>query len=821
MRFYTLALLFPLLSLFIGSSSLAEKEGILSKLLAPGPLIKGHQDLEDKDCLKCHDAGKGVPNEKCLDCHKQIKPFVEQKRGFHGLTDKNCMECHREHKGRDFDSMAIDEKKFDHKKLTGYDLEGKHADIKCTECHKNKLGPKYLRPGDTQYFGNTSTCISCHKKDDVHFFKGNLAKKDCNACHGIKTWKDEIKFDHTRDGNYKLTGKHAEAKCNDCHLTNKNKKIFTYKWPQLKTAKCLTCHEDAHKANLSSRFRGGNCTACHTEQSWKIQTFDHKITGYKLNGRHVEIDCVECHKQNPTAIDKESKKNYKWVGLNKKCLSCHDDFHRFGNAKNPHFGDLNNCIDCHTEKKWTPAINFNHNKHTRYVIDGAHIEVKCKDCHTIKTTKMPIYKFPNLSTKTCENCHKSPHVGVFSKELLKKQCTVCHTTDSWSTHKSNKGFDHSKTRFPLTGAHISTKCNDCHGPAKKQIFKFKSADLKFCVDCHKNIHTNQFSKIFSAQSCTLCHDTKTFKDRLPFDHDKTQYKLKGAHAELKCQDCHTPIDKFSTVVEWPNINKKESPRTLYVSKFLYPDLKQKQCLSCHQDYHQGQLSTKCADCHNEKKWKPTSFNHDMQSDFPLKYKHAEVKCSECHKNTNQFITYKKISTPVVRYKPLSSQCVDCHKDPHKGTLGSRCQECHIEKGWKITRDFHKNFSLTGVHYALACAECHKDGRKLAGMSQQCYTCHQKDDVHSGTLPNCSECHTQHLWELSRFKHSLTNFPLRGAHRTLDCMTCHKEGAYKGLSSQCVSCYMQDYNANLAVTQHNGNFDCAACHRNQFNFGNVQ
>lgn len=810
-----------LLILFFQSFAWGQQEGILNKLLAPGPLIKGHKELEDKDCLKCHDAGKGVPNEKCLDCHKAIRPFVTEKRGFHGLSGKNCMECHREHKGRDFDTMAVDQEKFDHSKLTGYTLEGKHADITCKECHKEKLGPKSIRPGDIRYFGKSASCVSCHKKDDVHFFKGDFAKKDCNACHGLKTWKDDLRFDHDKDTRYKLVAKHKELKCNDCHLADKNRKIFRYKWPQLATAKCLSCHENVHKKTLSRRFSGGNCTTCHTQESWKIEKFNHKITGYALGGRHAELQCTECHKQSPGILQQQSKKNYKWLGLKTQCLTCHDDFHRFGNIKNKHFGNLNNCQSCHTDEAWKPAIKFDHDSHTRYVIDGAHLKVKCMDCHTTKKPpRRVIYKFPKLEEKTCENCHKNPHIGVFSKALLQKKCTDCHTTDSWNTMKSGKGFDHAKTRFPLTGAHTSAKCTDCHGPAGKQVFKFKSADAKFCIDCHKNTHVNQFSKKFSAQSCTACHDTKSFKNRLPFDHNQTSYKLTGAHAKVKCQECHVPTTASATPIEWPNASKKDSPHSLRLGKFLFPEMSQKQCLTCHQDYHQGQLDLRCTQCHTEDAWKPNSFDHNKQSTFPLKFKHAQAKCSECHKNTNRFIVHKGVNRPVVRYKPLSNQCVDCHKDPHRGDLGNRCQECHIEKDWKVTRSFHKNFTLTGVHYSLACAECHKDGRKLAGMSQQCYTCHQKDDVHSGTLPNCKECHTQQFWELSRFKHSLTRFPLRGAHRTLDCMECHRTGVYNGLNSQCVACHLPDYNAN-PIPQHNGNLDCASCHHNQFSFGNVR
>jgi nitrate/TMAO reductase-like tetraheme cytochrome c subunit len=176
---------------------------------------------------------------------------------------------------------------------------------------------------------------------------------------------------------------------------------------------------------------------------------------------------------------------------------------------------------------------------------------------------------------------------------------------------------------------------------------------------------------------------------------------------------------------------------------------------------------------------------------------------------------------------MGQQCVDCHKDVHRGGFGNQCQECHVPRGWKVTKDFHKNFTLTGVHYTLECAECHKDGRKLSGLSQQCMSCHQKDDVHSGTLPDCKECHRQHFWDVAGFKHSMTRFPLRGAHRTIDCLDCHNKGGwlgiYKGMSTQCQSCHAADFTAATSASALAGHSaatsasDCSQCHRNQFSF----
>ena len=346
--------LFFMLAVCISAIGSAESEGILNKLLAPGPLIEGHKSLESKDCLECHDAGKGISDAKCMTCHKEIKTFFSVKKGFHGINTQACTKCHSDHKGREFNSTAVDAKNFDHLKMTGYALDGKHAEIKCIDCHTHKRTNMVIRKSETRYTGQTTSCVSCHKKDDVHFFKGDFAKKDCNSCHTSKTWKDDIKFDHDKDTKFKLVGHHAEMKCNDCHQPDKKqKKVMKYTWPNLQQAQCLACHQDFHKKNLSSKFAGGDCTQCHTQQVWKIEKFKHEITKFKLNGKHAETKCIECHK--PQALTKTSRpievKNLNFTGLRTQCLSCHDNFHKFGAFKSAKMGDLNQCLKCHTEKR--------------------------------------------------------------------------------------------------------------------------------------------------------------------------------------------------------------------------------------------------------------------------------------------------------------------------------------------------------------------------------------------------------------------------------------------------------------------------------------
>jgi len=110
--------------------------------LSPGELSKAHAYLEGlTNCTKCHMLGEKETTSKCLECHKEIKNLISQKKGYHSSSEvngKKCAECHGEHFGRDFKLIRFDDKKFDHK-LTGYNLEGKHKETKCVDCHKTEF----------------------------------------------------------------------------------------------------------------------------------------------------------------------------------------------------------------------------------------------------------------------------------------------------------------------------------------------------------------------------------------------------------------------------------------------------------------------------------------------------------------------------------------------------------------------------------------------------------------------------------------------------------------------------------------------------------
>lgn len=362
-------------------------------------------------------------------------------------------------------------------------------------------------------------CYSCHKKQDVH--KGKLGKK-CHTCHDAKSWR-KSGFDHDRKTDFPLRGRHAKIECQLCHIGNKYKDT---------PAKCVGCHKvnDAH----AGRY-GKKCATCHRPDEWKKSIFDHdRKTKYKLTGKHRTASCDSCH----------TGKLYKQK-LKTTCISCHrnDDEHKGRNGSK--------CQNCHTTSSWSKS-RFDHDRKTDFPLTGKHKEVSCEACHRESLEK-------ELATD-CYSCHKfhDPHKGKMGKK-----CDQCHYTSGW---RGKIFFEHDITRFPLIGGHAVVPCEECHLSRS-----FKDAPLS-CVKCHKK--DDEHKGRFGAE-CGDCHNPNSWKTWI-FDHDtRTDFRLDGAHEDLRCHDCHkTRLDKDSRLAG--------------------------SCAACHRDddIHNGGFGRNCQQCHN-------------------------------------------------------------------------------------------------------------------------------------------------------------------------------------------------------------------------------
>ena len=201
----------------------------LSKLqaqLSPGDLASAHAHLEGvSNCTQCHVLGEKVSDNKCLDCHKEIKTRVDRQSGYHSSSEvkgKDCATCHSEHHGRKFDMIRFDEDNFKHQ-LTDYELTGAHKKIDCRKCHiSDFIEDRDLKKRSETYLGLDQECISCHT--DYH---QKTLTNDCASCHSTDAFSPAGNFNHDKT-DFSILGKHKEVECIECHQRKLDKgKIFS------------------------------------------------------------------------------------------------------------------------------------------------------------------------------------------------------------------------------------------------------------------------------------------------------------------------------------------------------------------------------------------------------------------------------------------------------------------------------------------------------------------------------------------------------------------------------------------------------------------
>jgi hypothetical protein len=723
-------------------------------LASPGPLSQPHAAL-DASCDKCHVPFKGIPSSACLACHTGTRARIESGTGTHAQWEKQgrkCSSCHTDHKGRGHALTPAPEKNFDHA-ITGFLLVGKHQSVACASCHtKGANGPRWV--------GLAKDCAGCHA--DVH--KGALGNR-CSTCHAVAGWKPTTRT--IADHQVPMNGQHAGLtcalchklgahlastwSCGDCHKQNHGGTKApcatchnTTDWKSAtfqhdfctcilpgkhQTAQCLACHPKfvftptpfacaaCHTKDRKHEDLGA-CARCHSALSWKTKTFDHNQArvGFKIEGKHLEVGCENCHKQKGV-----------FRGVPKTCEGCHAV---------PKHGNFGACAQCHTVAGWKPQ-NFSHDK-TRFPLDGKHAPVRCETCHA-KFKKGELKPGPN----ECVLCHADPHGGQFraphtslpindSRSVIGKindsrsvmlasngpvphvtspafGCMDCHTTTGWKPSTVDVAM-HGKFSYPLRGRHEDVACARCHDAG---VF---IGTPRTCNACHLDRHRGRVGA-----TCERCHDESGWKHHPGFEHfAATGFALEGAHDGLACAQCHG----------------KNHDRLATITRVT--------CATCHTPRHGDLFGTECASCHKPTKFSDVpKFDH-AQTMFPLDRRHLAVRCTTCH--------------DASRGARISPECRSCHDDPHRGRALLECDECHRADRWNLVRFDHDRaeWPLRGAHFTTPCRQCHTDGQ-FTGVRTECIACHrgdkQKGDAstnmaargHASFGFDCAPCHNAMKW----------------------------------------------------------------------------
>lgn len=527
-----------------------------------------------------------------------------QTRSPHGNLNIPCQNCHTFSAWKPIRGIP----EFDHNQ-TRYPLRGMHQNVACTQCHTK---PVFTNVGQR--------CADCHA--DIH---RRQFGSSCEQCHTVRGWQVSVQQVQQHFNRFPLLGTHATLECDSCH-----KSAAVGQFQGLST-QCYSCHAQDYQGTTGPNHAPAGfsttCNECHNFDTWFGVNFNHlQYTGFALTGMHATLQCNQCHINN------------KFKGTPADCVGCHlPDYQKTTNPNHVAFAFPQTCQTCHSTSGWSPA-NFSHNT-VGFALTGAHATLQCIQCHTNNNYK--------LTSGACSTCHMKDYNGTTNPNHVQATfpttCDSCHSTVSWA----GASFNHNSTGFPLTGAHTSLQCSQCHANGN---YKLNSAA---CVNCHQKDFNNTTNPNHVTAgyptTCDVCHNTTAW---IPssFNHNNTPFPLTGAHTTTPCASCHV------------NNNYTTLPTA---------------CYGCHQKDYQNTTNpnhqaagfpTTCQTCHNTTSWQGAIFNHTW---FPTNHGNANGVCSSCHTNPSNYAVFS---------------CTNCHAknqtdQQHQGVGGyvynsNNCYQCH-------------------------------------------------------------------------------------------------------------------------------------------------
>jgi hypothetical protein len=453
-------------------------------------------------CRSCHQSLVfDRVGSACADCHRDP---------HQGELGPRCDTCHT------VQTWSNQREMFRVHNRTRFPLFAVHATLACEDCHGGQ------RP--SQYTGTPTDCGACHaarfeaSRDPNHVEAG--FSRRCEECHRV-TARDWRPAAYQHPPTPLVSAAHgARARCSDCHATG-----FANA-----PRECVGCHRDDFVATTApphaSAAFSTDCAACHQLAAWKPASFRHEATRFPLTGAHQAVGCDRCHAGG------------RFTGTSSECQSCHQaDYQRTTNPNHASAGFPMQCQNCHATAAWRPASSVDHNR-TRFPLTGAHQRLSCDRCHVGG-------RFAGTSTD-CVSCHRGDYDRAANPNHRSSgfptQCQGCHSTNGW---RPATGVDHSRTRFPLTGAHQGVSCDRCHAGGR---FAGTPTD---CVACHRSnydrtTNPNHASAGFPVQ-CQNCHATSGWRPA-SFNHDASFFPIySGKHRQAwsSCTDCHVAPGNYS------------------------------------------------------------------------------------------------------------------------------------------------------------------------------------------------------------------------------------------------------------------------------------
>ncbi len=339
-------------------------------------------------------------------------------------------------------------------------------------------------------------------------------------------------------------------------------------------------------------------------------------------------------------------------------------------------------------------------------------------------------------------------------------------------------FDHSKTGFALTGAHMTVECVTCHINGRLQ------GTPRMCVACHNGTLASgkPANHLPSMMPCETCHRNAVSFANAPMNH---------AGITSNCAACHTgqsfygiaPVSKSATHISTGNTD----------------------CVSCHRSFvsfggaaftHSASSSGQCYSCHG------TGTNGAMK-EVSNHVPTGSMSCDACHKSTATG-GFAVFAMGTAGHSALgvsaTSNCTTCHSGTYLGVIGKpathtattdNCGTCHTSF-----------VSFSGASFTHP-----------ANASGQCYSCHGtgangamkevSNHVPTGSV-SCDACHTS---------------TVTGGFATHTMGTAGHTALGVSMTSNCTSCHMGSYlgvtvkpSTHMTTTPANENCSDLGCHK---------
>jgi formate dehydrogenase gamma subunit len=504
-----------------------------------------------------------------------------------------------------------------------------------------------------------------------------------------------------------------------------------------------------------------------------------------------DTPCADCHADasmtrtlpngavQSLAVTKDSLLYSRHVDLN--CVDCHRDLRNYSDWPHPEHLKAVNCAICHPE----PA---------RAVAAGGHEgNLSCAACHGTHNIGDPNRPQSPLSpgriNTTCANCHDALHaphrgrtakyatydVGLHGSHPVASgpggpTCTDCHGTHTIdSEHK--------------LADHLEAACLKCHPHVGEQFKQSVHASLNegransHCYDCHGEHRSRAPSDTTlrvlnespAEATCGTCHAETVAL----YNQSLHAYALKsGSPRAPRCESCHGAHDIRKVRDPESPMYRTRQPETCAKchSKIAItpdPDVRLPRSFENYEESTHGKLLAEgnqnvpvCTDCHGGHAIRPAS--DPTSAIFPL---NLDRTCGQCHP------TEDSLYQESIHYRALKAGIEDA----------PNCTGCHGEHIMLSPTNPKSKVSHSEVARET-CGKCHENPviiRKY-GLAPNVVETYQ-DSYHglatlarSRRTPSCPDCHNAH--DVRTERDSLSTISTANVTRT--CGKCHKEADAK-------------------------------------------